>query len=470
MATEPLRALLSVWHKETVVPLARRIHELGGELWASAGTARFLQTQAHLPARSIEALTGFTELLGGRVKTLHPHIFAGLLARPEDSLPPDIPRWNVVVVELYPFDRKVEDWVERIDIGGVSLLRAAAKNFAAIWVIAGPEGYEPALAELSRYEGLPPKPVRFTYAAKAFAHCARYDSHIAASFLTQPESQTVAPLRYGENPHQAAFFLGELPRATGGKPLSYNNLLDLEVGLRIVGGWSKPACTILKHTQPCGAAYADTPEEAYQRALAADPIAAYGGVVVCNFPITAAWAQQTKGHFIEVLGAPSFTPEALEWLQAHKQAALVSLSPQSPDWEVRSAVGGILWQQPHLVEEPTEDLEIRWAARLLRALYSNAIVLVAEGQLVAAASGCTSRIEAVRLALERVQRTAWPPEKLLLASDGFFPFTDSLELIQQAGVRRVAVPPGGKRQAEMEAFAQKSDICLTFLAYRHFRH
>lgn len=279
-----------------------------------------------------------------------------------------------------------------------------------------------------------------------------------------------APLRYGENPHQTAFFLGALPQAIGGKSLSYNNLLDLEMGLRIVSGWPKPACAILKHTQPCGAAYAETPEEAYQRALAADPVAAYGGVVVCNFPISLAWAQSTKGHFIEVLAAPSFTPEAVEWLQAHKQAALVSISLSPAAWELRSAVRGILWQQPHLADEPTPDLELRWAARLLRALYSNAIVLVAEGQLVAAASGATARIEAVRLALERAQKTPWPPEKLLLASDGFFPFTDSLELIHKAGVRRVAVPPGGKRQSEIEAFAQKHDICLTFLAYRHFRH
>lgn len=470
MATEPLRALLSVWHKEAVVPLARRMHELGGELWASAGTARFLQTQAHLPVRSVEELTGFGELLGGRVKTLHPKVFAGLLARPDDPLPPDIPRWNVVVVELYPFDRSAENWVELIDIGGVSLLRAAAKNFAAVWAIPGPEAYESALAELSQHPGLPPEPVRFAYAARAFQHCARYDSRIAADFLAQPEKELLTPLRYGENPHQTAFFLGNLPRAIGGKPLSYNNLLDLEVGLRIVSGWPEPACTILKHTQPCGAAYADTPEEAYQRALAADPVAAYGGVVVCNFPITAAWAQQTKGHFTEVIAAPSFTPEAVAWLQAHKQAALVATPPLPAAWEVRSAVGGILWQQPHLAEEPAEDKEIRWAARLLRALYSNAIVLVAEGQLVAAASGCTSRIEAVRLALERAQHTSWPPEKLLLASDGFFPFTDSLERIHEAGVRRVAVPPGGKRQTEVEAFAQKSDICLTFLTYRHFRH
>ncbi len=470
MATEPLRALLSVWHKEAVVPLARRIHALGGELWASAGTANFLQTQANLPVRSVEELTGFGELLGGRVKTLHPAIFAGLLARPEDPLPAHIPRWNLVAVELYPFDRSAENWVELIDIGGVSLLRAAAKNFAAVWAVPGPDSYEPALAELDRHGGLPPEPVRFAYAAKAFQHCARYDSQIAGGFYAQPEGQLVAPLRYGENPHQSAFFLGALPQAIGGKPLSYNNLLDLEVGLRIVSGWPKPACAILKHTQPCGAAYADSPEEAYRRALAADPVAAYGGIVVCNFPITRAWAEQTKGHFIEVLAAPSFTPEALEWLQAHKQAVLVPLSLAPAAWEVRSAIGGILWQQPHLADEPTDDLDLRWAARLLRALYSNAIVLVTEGQLVAAASGCTSRIEAVRSALERAKQTPWPAEKLLLASDGFFPFTDSLELIHAAGVQRVAVPPGGKRQSEIEAFAQKRDICLAFLAYRHFRH
>ncbi|GIV25159.1 MAG: bifunctional phosphoribosylaminoimidazolecarboxamide formyltransferase/inosine monophosphate cyclohydrolase [Bacteroidia bacterium] len=469
MAAEPLRALLSVWHKDQVLPLAQALYNQGAELWASAGTARFL-SEAGLPVHSLEALTGFTELLGGRVKTLHPQVFAGLLARPGEPLPPDWPTWNIVVVELYPFARTQEGWEELIDVGGVSLLRAAAKNYARVWAIPGPAYYDQAHADLERHQGLPPLEVRYHYAAETFAWCARYDSEIAAGFLEAPPTPATK-LRYGENPHQDAYYLGALPPSIGQKALSYNNLLDLEVGWRLVQGWEKPACVILKHTQPCGAAYADSPEDAYRKAWEADPVAAYGGVVVVNFPITEAWAALTKGHFIEVLAAPAFTPEAVAWIQRHKTAVQVRLVPPAPPaWEVRSALGGYLWQKPHLADEPHPDPEVRWAARLLRALYSNAIVLVHEGQLVAAASGQTSRIEAVRLALERFRRKSLPPEKVILASDGFFPFTDSLEAIAEVGIRQVAVPPGGKRQAEIEAFAQKRYLCLTFFTYRHFRH
>lgn len=463
------RALLSVWHKEAVLPLAQAIEKAGGEIWASAGTARFLQN-AGLPAQSIEKLTGFADLLEGRVKTLHPAVFAGILARPEDVLPPEYLLWDLVAVELYPFDRATENWVELIDIGGVSLLRAAAKNFARVWVVPGPSHYERAQADLERFGGIPPESVRYQYAGETFAFCSAYDSYISTGFLSIPPA-SAAPLRYGENPHQPAFFMGIPPSTVGGKALSYNNLLDIDMGWRIVQNWEKPACAILKHTQPCGAAYADTAVEAYQKALATDPVAAYGGIVVCNFAIDIEWAKQTKGHFIEVIAAPGFSPEAREWLLAHKSATLVPLptSPM-PAWEARTIRGGVLWQQPHLAEEPHEDPDIRWAARLLRALYSNAIVLVAEGQLVAAASGQTSRIEAVRLALARARQRSFSPETLLLASDGFFPFTDSIQEIAQAGIRRIAAPAGGKRQAEIEDFARTHDICLTFLTYRHFRH
>lgn len=461
-----MRALFSVWDKRQALPLARAVAALGGEIWASSGTAKVF-TEAGLSVNSLERLTGFAELLGGRVKTLHPAVFAGILARREEATPPEYPCWDMVVVELYPFQREADSWVELIDIGGVSLLRAAAKNYERVWVLVGPDDYAEGLMLLERYGGLPPLEVRYRFAAHTFARMAAYDARIAQGFLEQP--LYAQPLRYGENPHQAAFYLGEPLRVLHGKPLSYNNLLDISVGHRIVSGWAKPACVILKHTQPCGAAYADTPEEAYRRALEADPVAAYGGVVVCNFPITLEWVHTTKGHFIEVLAAPDFSPEAKSWMQQHKSATLIQLTGQEkPAWEVRSVVGGLLWQKPHLEDEPAE--EVRWAARLLRALYSNAIVITAEGQLVAAASGQTSRVEAVRLAIERAQKRAFPPDSLLLASDGFFPFTDSLELIHAAGIRRVAVPSGGKRQREIEAFAQKRDICLTFLEYRHFRH
>ncbi|MCS7189444.1 MAG: bifunctional phosphoribosylaminoimidazolecarboxamide formyltransferase/IMP cyclohydrolase, partial [Bacteroidia bacterium] len=374
MANEKLYALLSAWNKENVVSLAQALYQHGAELWASAGTAQFLSAQG-LPVNSLETLTGFRELLGGRVKTLHPSIFSGILARRAElsSLPPEIPPWNVVVVELYPFDRHTEEWVERIDIGGVTLLRAAAKNFERVWAIVGPYHYSRAIQNLENYKGLPPQEIRYQYAAETFLYCSQYDAQIVQGFVSKPAESFCTPLRYGENPHQEAFFLGELPPTIGGKPLSYNNIMDIEMGLRIVSNWPQPACVILKHTQPCGAAYGKTPEEAYQKAYAADPEAAYGGVVVCNFAITTEWAAQTKGHFIEVLAAPLFSPEAIDWLSTHKSTTLVKVVANFPLWEVRFAMGGWLWQKPHLHDEP-EDEEIRWAARILRTLYSNAIV------------------------------------------------------------------------------------------------
>ncbi|MCS6790035.1 MAG: hypothetical protein NZ580_03555 [Bacteroidia bacterium] len=465
---DSLNVLFSVYHKESVLPLARRFHETGALLWATAGTAHFLRAQG-LPAHSIEELTGFSDLLGGRVKTLHPSIFAGILARPEDELPINQPRWQAVVVELYPFQREAPQWVELIDIGGVSLLRAAAKNYAAVWAIPGPDYYEAALEDIEKYCGVPPVEVRFQYAAHTFAFCAAYDSRIAQGFLQKPLSAW--SLRYGENPHQKAFFLGEMPQLhSTHKELSYNNLLDLHVGWRIVRDWAKPACVILKHTQPCGAAYADTPEQAYQWAHEADPEAAYGGVVVCNFSIEVSWLERTKGHFIDVLYAPAFSGEAIAWLRRYKPATL-SVQGQGfreMPWEVRSACGGLLWQESHSSEEP--DMQLRWAERLLRSLYSNAIVILEEGRLIAAASGQTSRIEAVRLAIARAQKRGFQPQTALLASDGFFPFRDSLELTHAVGISRVAVPPGGKRQNELEEFARTHDICMTYFMHRHFRH
>ncbi|MCS7297871.1 MAG: hypothetical protein RMK19_01345 [Bacteroidia bacterium] len=461
-----MRFLFSVWNKEEVLPLARLAANLGAEIWASSGTARTFMEEG-IPTHSIELLTGFSELLGGRVKTLHPAIFAGILARSPDELPSTAPIWDVVVVELYPFEREKEEWIELIDIGGVTLLRAAAKNFRRTWAVAGPSHYREAIHLLERYQGVPPLEIRYRFAAETFALTAAYDAKIARGFIAQPTQ--AEPLRYGENPHQQAFFLGDFPRILNGKLLSYNNLLDISIGQGIIQGWTKPACVILKHTQPCGAALAETPLLAYQRALSADPSAAYGGVVVCNFQIEKEWAQHTKGHFIDVLAAPAFHEEAVEWLAQHKQTTLVELPVREPaTWEVRSALGGLLWQEAHLGDET--DPELRWAARLLRALYSNAIVITANGQLLGTASGETSRIEAVRLAIERAKKHPIPPESLLLVSDGFFPFPDSIELIHKAGIRRVAVPRGGKRQSEIEALARKYDICLTFLEYRHFRH
>ena len=466
-----MKVFFSVWNKAKAISLARRFHELGGELWASAGTAQAFSAEG-LPTKSIEEITGFASLLQGRVKTLHPTLFAGILAPKAEDLPPDHPLWDVVVVDLYPFSAKEPDHIELIDVGGVSLMRAAAKNFHRVWVIPGPAWYEKALRDLEAYRGLPPLPERQMYAAATFQLTSHYDAMISQALLQEGPLSVSPNLRYGENPHQVASFVGRLPEVILGKTLSYNNLLDLDGGLRIVAGWPKPACVILKHTQPCGAAYDADPLQAYQKALAADPVAAYGGIVVCNFPIDQKWVEATKGHFIEVLAAPQFSEEAIAWVASHKkQTSLVRLSMGSfrGSWEVRSALGGFLWQTPDTAESEESEI-LRWAERLLRQMYSNAIVIVSEGQLIAGAGGQTSRVEAVRLAIQRAQARNMPLDQAWLVSDGFFPFPDSLEMAAAAGLRQVAAPAGGKNQDLILQTAKKLDICLTFLPYRHFRH
>ncbi len=465
-----MNVLLSVWDKAAALPLAKRFAALGATLWASAGTAAYLH-QAQVPAQSLEALTGFGELLGGRVKTLHPRIFGGILAPNPSDLPPGEPHWDVVIVHLYPFSAEAENWVELIDIGGVSLVRAAAKNFARTWVIPGPDYYQNALQVLETYQGVPPLEWRAWYAAQAFQLTTVYDAGISQAIATKAPPAPEASLRYGENPHQRAFYAGPSPRPLLGKPLSYNNLLDLEGGSRLLRNWPWPACVILKHTQPCGAAWDADPIVAYQKALAADPIAAYGGIVVCNFPITESWAMATKGHFIEVLAAPSFSDEAIAWIERHKKATtLVALAKQAESrWEVRIALGGFLWQEPNTAEGST-DPTLRWGERILRQLYSNAIAIVRSGELIAAASGQTSRIEAVRLAIQRAQARNLPLEESWLLSDGFFPFADSIELAAEAGIRQVAAPAGGKNLAEVQSTAKKLGLSFVLLPYRHFRH
>ncbi|MEN2993303.1 MAG: hypothetical protein ABDH91_07090 [Bacteroidia bacterium] len=468
MAASRFRVLFSVWDKGRALPLAQAMAATGGELWASAGTCAAFQA-AGLEVRSIESLTGFSNLLDGRIKTLHPTIFAGLLARPTDTLPPEIPRWDILVVDWYPFSEAALD-VEQIDIGGISLLRAAAKNYACVWPIPGPDFYEEALELIRIYSGPPPMVVRYRYAMETFAQCARYEAQIARAFGAQPPTPAT-PLRYGENPHQQAFFLGHLPKALGHKPLSYNNLLDLHVGLQVVGGWPHPACVILKHTQPCGAAWAADLAEAYQKAFEANPVAAYGGVVVCNAPVDLPTAEALRGHFIEVLAAPAFTPEAQTWLHQHKKALLVEIpSIRPPAYEVRSVLNGLLWQTANSEEEELSDLDLRWGVRVLQALYSNAVAIIAPGRLVAAAGGYPARIEAVQAALAQIAAKSLNPAELTLLSDGFFPFVDSLKAIHAAGIRRVVVPEGGKRQLELAEFARTHGLHLTFLKKRYFRH
>ncbi len=512
-------ALLSVSDKTGLENLARGLVNLGWELLASGGTARML-CQVGLPVRDVADWTDFPEVLGGRVKTLHPAIHAGLLARDTAADRAELERLglrpiDLVACNLYPFARTVaregvslDEAVEQIDIGGVTLLRAAAKNFARVTVLVDAEDYATVLGELSE-QGSVAMETRCRLAYKAFAHTAAYDEAIR-TFLerkgfTGPESlfprhltlhlEQALLLRYGENPHQQAA-LYRFPGIEGplggrllqGKPLSYNNLLDLEAAWRVVQEYERPALVIIKHTNPCGLACAPTLAEAFAPALVGDPVSAFGSILGANRAFDEATAQQLADLFVEAIVAPAFTPEAREVLARRPNLRLLEIptgqtSPWS--WEMRSVRGGVLLQEPDTISEGDEGWRVvtrrapeaaewaglRFAWKAVGHVKSNAIVLArADGEnaaLVGVGAGQMSRVDAVRMAAWKAGDRA---SGAVLASDAFFPFPDGVETAAQAGVTAVIQPGGSRRDGVVIAAADRLGLAMVFTGRRHFRH
>jgi phosphoribosylaminoimidazolecarboxamide formyltransferase/IMP cyclohydrolase len=503
-----MRALLSVYDKTGLIPFAKGLDQLGIELISSGGTADELRG-AGLKVRDVAEVTGFAEMLDGRVKTLHPAIHGGILARrdkPEhmdqlDSL--GIAPIDLVACNLYPFAS--EPSVEMIDIGGVTLLRAAAKNYECVAVVSDPADYELVLSELKLHREVSDQ-TRRTLAEKAFAFTASYDALIAGWF-----KRTLFPrrlplglektleLRYGENPHQQAAFY-TLPatrepsypslarmRQLGGKELSFNNLLDMEAAVNCASAFDEPCVAIIKHNNPCGLAIRPKLADAYREALAGDPVSAYGSVIACNRAVDLAAAQAMAELFIEVLVAPSFQAEALETLAAKKNRRLIEMpgdwnrqpSPYQ-DLDFKRVRGGFLVQtldfdaaelgfevvtkaQP--TPEQVEDLKFAW--KVVRHVKSNAIVLASERMLLGVGAGQMSRVESVDIAVGKAGDRA---RGAVLASDAFFPFADGLEHAIAAGVAAAIQPGGSTHDPEVIAAADKAGIAMVFTGERHFRH
>ena len=519
------RALLSVWDKSRLVELATRLAERGVELVASGGTAETLEA-AGLRVATVESLTGSPEILGGRVKTLHPAVHGAILARrgePGDEA--DLERMGIdpidlVVANLYPFAdaeelgaEEPEARTELIDIGGVALIRAAAKNWRHVAVAVEPDDYDALAVEIER-EGGVSEGTRRRLAAKAFRLTAWYDARIASwvggGEGGWPERWTVggelvAGLRYGENPHQAAaLYRDRAPRpgdltavsVLQGKPLSYNNYVDVEAARRLVRDLASldpdsAHCVIVKHTIPCGAASAGTPLDAYLRALAADPVSAFGGIVARDRPGEPELGQRLTEHFLEVVSAPRFAPGAREALARKRNLRLLEGTvPEAvaADLEVRRVAGGLLVQQPNLVwlpdgtpaesfEVPTEakptadqwpDLMFAWT--VCRAVASNAIVLAKEGATVGIGSGQTNRVGAVEIAVSGAREHGHDPAGAALASDGFFPFADNVEAAVEAGIGAIVQPGGSRRDEEVVAAADRAGLPMVFTGVRQFRH
>ena len=511
-----MRALISVYDKAGVADFARGLVELGFEIVSSGGTASALE-EAGLTVTRVEDVTGFPEMLGGRVKTLHPHIHAGILARRERDedlaavAEHGIELFDLVCVNLYPFELAVDrpeldepGLIEMIDIGGPALLRAAAKSFASVVPVCRPQDYETVLSQLWAGRGTSTLELRRELASVAFARTAGYDSAIARWFQRgQHFPETFVPafdrtleLAYGENPHQAAAYYAERGVRThllafvaqlGGKPLSFNNLNDLSAARLLAAELDGPACVIVKHANPCGVGVADSIDEAYAKALAADPVSAYGGVVVLNRAVGGELAQALSAQFVEVLFAPVYEAPALETLKARQSLRILEHQEQralhEDERDYRRVLGGLLVQDRDRVTvarsemsaasgEPSDgqwrDLLFAWT--VVKHVTSNAIVLARDGQTLGIGAGQMSRVDAVRLAIDKARELGHSLDGAVLASDAFFPFADGPQLALEAGVTALIQPGGSKRDDEVVEAVSAAGAAMVFTGRRHFRH
>ncbi len=512
------RALISVTDKSGIVEFARGLAGLGIEIISTGGTFRALQSGG-VPVREVAELTGFPEMLDGRVKTIHPRIAGGILAMRanQDHMRAisenGIPKIDMVVVNLYQFekiaadpDATVPDLIENIDIGGPTMIRAAAKNYQDVAVITSPDDYCPVLNEL-RSAGELSLNTHWQLAQKAFLTTAQYDRAIserlariqvensqfrdespAVPYILNIFAEQSMPLRYGENPHQyaALYSLKHGGVASGeqlhGKELSYNNLVDLDAAWQLIQEFEHPASAIIKHTNPCGCAEDDALAESYRKAFEADPVSAFGGVLAFNRDLDAETAREITKTFIEAIAAPGFTPEALEIFTAKKNLRLLKVAPLASDeLVVKSISGGYLAQTADTHRLAREEASVRskrqpteneWRAMLfgwkvVKHVKSNAIVYARPGQLVSAGAGQMSRVDAVKVG---ALKAILPVEGTVLASDAFFPFPDGVEEAARRGVTAVIQPGGSVRDEEVIAAADNLGLAMVFTGIRHFRH
>ncbi|HEY8581784.1 MAG TPA: bifunctional phosphoribosylaminoimidazolecarboxamide formyltransferase/IMP cyclohydrolase [Capillimicrobium sp.] len=512
------RALLSVSDKRGVVDFAKGLAALGVELVSTGGTAKALR-EAGLDVRAVDDLTGFPEMMDGRVKTLHPKLHAGLLGvrdNPEHvaaATERGVEWIDLVCVNLYPFERTAarrgasdEEVIEDIDIGGPTMIRAAAKNHAFTAVVVRPEAYDAVLAELGESDGRLSLDTRRTLAGEAFALTARYDTAIARWFSEQVEDfpplllrafEKALDLPYGENPHQRAAFYTRIGarrhvlsmvKQHHGKELSFNNLLDLDAARTVLADFEVPACVIVKHNNPCGAALGTTALEAYTRAFACDPVSAFGGIIAVNRPVDAALAEALSQQFVEVLIAPGYEEGALEILTRKPNVRLLEdgerRRPIGVQLDLRQLDGGLLVQDRDVELEEREAMQVatetapadgQWddllfAWRVCKHVKSNAIVLVKGLATVGIGAGQMSRVDSVRIAIEKARIAGLELDGAVLASDAFFPFPDGPQAAIDAGVTAIVQPGGSVRDDEVVAAADAAGAAMVLTGRRHFKH
>ena len=503
-------ALLSVYYKEGLEPIVRLLHQQGVKLYSTGGTQTFIE-QMDIPVVAVEALTGYPSIFGGRVKTLHPAVFGGILYRRHDAgdvaqaTEFQIPAIDLVIVDLYPFEETVasgasdDDIIEKIDIGGISLIRAGAKNFQDTLIVSSRAQYANLLEILTQNQASSDLPTRRRYAQEAFATTSHYDTKINEWFspLTPDGGTFVVPpsgvrglLRYGENPHQSATFHGDLDaifEKLHGRELSYNNLVDVDACVNLIDEFAHngPTFAIIKHTNACGVATAATAHQAYLNALACDPVSAFGGVIITNAKVDVATAQELNKLFMEILIAPAYEPAAIELLQSKKNRILLQRKPVELPKEMRKTIlNGVLVQDKDLLTETADQMKtvtlkmptaaefraLEFALKVCKHTKSNTIVFANEHQLLASGTGQTSRVDALRQAVEKAKAFGFSLKGAAMASDAFFPFADCVELAHQAGITVVVQPGGSIRDQDSIEYCNTHGLAMVTTGVRHFKH
>ena len=499
-------ALVSVFYKDNLEPVIRKLHELGVTLYSTGGTQTFIE-KLSIPVVPVEELTSFPEILGGRVKTLHPKIFGGILGRRElqsdvaQMEKHEIPNIDLVIVDLYPFEETVakgaseEDIIEKIDIGGISLIRAAAKNFNDVVIVSSRADYSDLLTLLESKKGTTDLADRRRFAAKAFAMSSHYDSAIFNYFneeeklhVLKVSEQKANVLRYGENPHQQGVFYGNLDEMfekLNGKELSYNNLLDVDAAVDLIEEFSDTTFAILKHNNACGVASRARVIDAWKDALAGDPVSAFGGILITNAKVDEETAAEINKLFFEVIIAPSYDQKALEILKSKaNRIILVQKHKKTNRKSFRTLLNGVIEQDRDLKSESEKDLnpattvaptreqvkDLLFANKLVKHTKSTTIVLAKNGQLLASGTGQTSRVDALKQAIAKAENFGFELNGAVMASDAFFPFPDCVEIADKAGIKAVIQPGGSIKDKESIEYCNKHGMAMVMTGTRHFKH
>ncbi len=500
------KALISVYHKDFVLDIANELIRYDIEIISTGGTFDFLRSK-NIPVTSVESITDYPSIFGGRVKTLHPKILGGILYR-RDNLTDlqerekyNIPGIDLIIVDLYPFEEYVKNGsseneiIEKIDIGGISLIRAAAKNYNDTLIVSNKDDYKPLIDLLQAKHGYTSLSDRRFFAAKAFMTSSHYDTMIFDYFnqdlnlpIFDKSVKEHKELRYGENPHQRASFFGDvasLPKQIHGKELSYNNLLDVEAAIELISDFNDTAVAIIKHNNACGCAVRENLTEAWKEALASDPVSAFGGIIVSNRVIDLSTAQEMNTIFFEVVIAPGFDAEALKVLSSKKNRIILdSTGVTIPSIKYRSLLSGTLVQErDNLIESP-EDMKVvtkksvtkeeikdlLFANILVKHSKSNAIVLAKNNKLIASGIGQTSRVDSLKQAIEKANNFGLSLEGAVMSSDAFFPFNDCVEIAHKAGISSVIHPGGSIRDCDSIEYCDNNNMAMVITGKRHFKH